>query len=39
VYVPDQFPGGLPAAGALVGALKGGDDVLGEVAGEVGALD
>ena len=39
VYVPDQLPGGLPAVGALVGPLEGGYDVLGEIAGELGALD
>ena len=39
VHVPDQLPGGLSSLGTLIGPLERGDDVLGEVAGEVGTLD
>lgn len=37
--VPDELPGGVPAVGSLVGPLECGDYVVGEVAGEVSALD
>jgi hypothetical protein len=39
VDLPDQLPGALSSFGPLVGPLERGDDVLGEVAREVGTLD
>src|SRR6516165_2152664 len=39
VDVPDQLPGGVPPAGALVGAFEGGHGVVGEIGGVIGALD